>query len=200
MKANEGLRDIFVVEKPQDIRLIYSEKHNMILRLVMESELSISDIAKKLNLNPGSVFYHLKELEKHGLVKQVREEIKGGIVKKYYRSTARRILLDSPNFNLREQVNFNVRDQTDRVIRSIEYLGYHLPPENREDAEEMLARYDKRMRDLLLEMQTNGIEKLEDNGSILHKVYDLILNIRAKDDPELGRIYREFEKLFLRYE
>ena len=200
MKANEGLKDIFVVEKPQDIRLIYSEKHNMILRLVMESELSISDIAKKLNLNPGSVYYHLKELEKHGLVKQVREEKKGGIVKKYYRSAARRILLDSPNFNLREQVNFNVRDQIDRVIRSIEYLGYHLPPENREDAEEMLARYDKRMRDLLLEMQTTGIERLEDNGSILHKVYDLVLNIRAKDDPELGRIYREFEKLFLRYE
>ena len=200
MKANEGLRDIFVVDKPQDIRLIYSEKHNMILRLVMESELSISDIAKKLNMNPGSVHYHLKELEKHGLARQVREEIKGGIVKKYYRSTARRILLDSPNFNLREQVNFMARDQTDRIIRSIEYLGYHLPPENREDAEEMLARYDKRMRDLLLEMQTRGLENLEDNGSILHKVYDLILNIRAKDDPELGRIYREFEKLFLRYE
>lgn len=99
MSANEGQKDIFIVEKPSDIQLIFSEKHNMILRLVMESELTISDIARKLGLNPGLVHYYLKELEKHGLVKQVREEIKGGLIKKYYRSIAKHIVLNSPDFN-----------------------------------------------------------------------------------------------------
>ncbi len=192
--------DIVVVDNPQDLRLIFSEKHNRILKLVMEKELSISDIARALNVNPGSVHYHLKELEKHGLVIQVREEVKGGIVKKFYRSSAKRILLDSPNFNFTGSAGYFGQRQYRRLIKSIEYLGYHLPPEKKEDAEELLSRYDKRIKGLLLEMQNSGLENVEDNGFILRNAYDLILNIRAKDDPEMARIYDEFEKLFSKYE
>jgi DNA-binding transcriptional ArsR family regulator len=199
-KPDIVIPDMVVVNDPRDIRLIFSEKHNRILKLVMESELSISDIARALNINPGSVHYHLKELEKHGLVVQVREEVKGGIVKKYYRSSAKRILLDSPDFNLRDHLDISAKDNVERLIRSIEYLGYHLSPEKKNDAEELLSRYDRRIKDMLFEMQNSGLENVEDNGFILRNAYDLILNIKAKDDPEMARIYSEFEKLFSRYE
>ncbi len=192
------LSDIMVVDKPQDLRLIFSEKHNRILKLVMEKELSISDIARALDINPGSVHYHLKELEKHGLVRLVREEVKGGVVKKYYRAAAKRILLDSPDFNLRDQMDISTKDNIERLIKSIEYLGYHLPPEKKEDAEELLSRFDKRIKAMLLEIQSSGLENVEDNGFVLRNAYDLILNIRAKDDPAMARIYDEFEKLFSR--
>ena len=195
----DKMLDMLVVEKLQDIKLICSEKHNKILKLVVDRELSISDIARALSMNPGSVHYHLKELERHGLVKQVRQEIKGGIVKKYYRSSAKRILLDSPNFNLVDSFTLSGRDQIDRLIRSIEFLGYQLPPENLEDAEELLSRFDKRLKEMLVEMQNTGLDNIETDGFVLQNAYHLILNIRAKDDPEMGRIYREFEKLFLRY-
>ena len=90
--------------------------------------------------------------------------------------------------------------RSDRLIRSIEYLGYHLPPENREDAEDLLLRYDKKMRDMLLELQGTGLENVEEDGAVLRSAYGLILNIKAKEDPELERIYGEFRKLFLKYE
>jgi DNA-binding transcriptional ArsR family regulator len=195
----DKMLDMLVVEKLQDIKLICSEKHNKILKLVVDRELSISDIARALSMNPGSVHYHLKELERHGLVKQVRQEIKGGIVKKYYRSSAKRILLDSPNFNLEDSFTLSGKDQIERLIRSIEFLGYQLPPENLEDAEELLSRFDKRLKEMLVEMQNTGLDNVETDGYVLQNAYHLILNIRAKDDPEMGRIYREFEKLFLRY-
>lgn len=195
----DKMLDMLVVEKLQDIKLICSEKHNKILKLVVDRELSISDIARALNMNPGSVHYHLKELERHGLVKQVRQEIKGGIVKKYYRSSAKRILMDSPNFNLEDSFTISGRDQIERLIRSIEFLGYQLPPENLEDAEELLSRFDKRLKEMLVEMQNTGLNNVETDGFVLQNAYHLILNIRAKDDPEMGRIYREFEKLFIRY-
>lgn len=191
--------DMLVVEKLQDIKMICSEKHNKILKLVIDREMSISDIARSLNMNPGSVHYHLKDLERHGLVKQVRQEIKGGIVKKYYRSAAKRILLDSPNFNLEDSFNLSGRENIERLIRSIEFLGYQLPPDNLEDAEELLARFDKRLKEMLVEMQNTGLDNVETDGFVLQNAYHLILNIRAKDDPEMGRIYREFEKLFVRY-
>jgi DNA-binding transcriptional ArsR family regulator len=194
-------QDILVLDQADDIRLIMSEKHNRILKLVIQKEMSISDIARTLDMNPGSVYYYLKELEKHGLVKQVREEIKGGIVKKYYRSSARRIALELPEFNSRDGLTAAPsQDYLQRLIRSIEYLGYHLPPDNVEDANDLLIRYDKRMKSLLIELQSARLEDVENNGFVLDSAYQLIASIKAKDDPELNRLYAEFCKLFLKYE
>jgi len=194
-------QDILVLDRFDDIRLIMSEKHNRILKLVIEKEQSISDIARSLDMNPGSVYNYLKELEKHGLVRQVREEIKGGIVKKYYRSAARRIALELPEFGSRDGLmSVPAPEYLQRLIRSIEYLGYHLPPDNLEDANDLLIRYDKRMKSLMIGLQKSGLEDVEDNGFVLDSAYSLVLNIKARDDPELNRLYAEFGKLFLKYE
>jgi DNA-binding transcriptional ArsR family regulator len=194
-------KDILVLDRFDDIRLIMSEKHNRILKLVIQKELSISDIARSLDMNPGSVFYYLKELEKHGLVRQVREEIKGGIVKKYYRSAAKRIALELPEFSSRDGLTaVPTSEYLQRLIRSIEYLGYHLPPDKLEDANDLLIRYDKRMKSLMIELQNARLEDVENNGFVLDSAYQLIASIKAKDDPELNRLYAEFSKLFLKYE
>jgi DNA-binding transcriptional ArsR family regulator len=197
---DDNIHDIMVVENLQDIRLIFSKKHNMILKLVMEKEMSISDIARALNINPGSVHYHLKELEKRGFVKRVREEIKGGIVKKYYRSAAKRILLDTPDFNKMDNIRVEKpEDLFARFIEAIEYMGYHLPPENREDAQELLFRYDKRINDMLIEIQGSGLENFVDDGMVIRSVNQMMLIMQAKEDPELDRVYSEFNKLFKKY-
>lgn len=192
--------DILVLDRLDDIRLVMSEKHNQILKLVLKDEQSISDIARSLDMNPGSVFYYLKDLEKHGLVKQVREEIKGGVVKKYYRSATRRIALALPEFGYPGANPGPTPEHLGRLIRSIEYLGYQLPPENLEDANDLLARYDKRIKSLMIELQRSGLDQVEGNGFVLSSAYSLVLNIRAKDDPELNRLYNEFGKLFQKYE
>ncbi len=198
---DDRTKDIMVVDRYDDIRLIMSEKHNRILRLVTRDELSISEIARTLDMNPGSVHYYLKELERHGLIRQVREEIKGGVVKKFYRSAAKRIVLEPPEFGGPDgKAQLPESDYKERLIKAIEFLGYHLPAENREDAEDLLSRYDRRMRSLKIEMQDSGLDRVEDNGFVLDSAYSLVLAIRSKSDPELNRLYGEFEKLFLRYE
>lgn len=195
------IQDMMVVENPEILRLIFSKKHNMILKLVAENELSISDIARTLNVNPGSVHYHLKDLEKHGLVKLVREEVKGGIVKKFYRSTARRILLDSPNFNRMDKLvadDFVKLDE--RLVESIEYLGYHISPDNTEDARELMKRFNERMKVLFMEIHNSGLESVQDDGMIVGMANQMILIMRAINDPEIDRINSEFKKLFTIYE
>ncbi|OPY29718.1 MAG: Bacterial regulatory protein, arsR family [Methanocella sp. PtaU1.Bin125] len=195
------MKDILVVDRFDDMRLIMSEKHNRILRLVMEKEMSISDIARSLDMNPGSVHYYLKDLEKHGLARQVREEIKGGVVKKFYRSAARRIVLEPPDFSARDAARSTLMpDHMERLIRAIEYLGYHLPPENREDAVDLLARYDARMKGLMIGLQDSGLGDMESDGLILYSAFNIVLGVKAKGDPELNRLNGEFEKLFLRCE
>jgi len=197
-KPADALPEILVVDKPQDIKLIFSEKHNMVLKLVIEQELSISDIARSLSINPGSAHYYLKELEKHGLVRQVREEVKGGVVKKFYRASAKRILMETPDFNRHQELSQD--EFVNDLLESIEYMGYHVQPENVEDAKDLLLRYDNRINELLVDMAKSGIGNVKDNAITLRNAFHLVLSIRSKTDPEMGRINSEFDKLFLRCE
>jgi DNA-binding transcriptional ArsR family regulator len=197
----DAIPDFKVVDDPQDIRLIFSKKHNIILKQVMEREMSISDISRALDLNPGSVHYHLKELEKRGLVRQVREEIKGGVVKKFYRSSAKRLLLDSTDFSKMGVLESgDIAGLNGRLIRAIEYMGYHLSPENTDDAEEMLTRMDKRIKTLLTEIYGSGLESSDDDALIINNACQIMLILRSKEDHEIDRIYNEFHKLFIKYE
>jgi DNA-binding transcriptional ArsR family regulator len=198
-RPTEAVQDMLILRRPEDIRLVFNDKHNAILKMLMADELSISDISRMLNINPGSTHYHIKELEKHGLVKQVREEIKGGVVKKYYRSTARRIIFDTSDFNSIDQ-EYAKSDPIDRLITSIEYLGYHIPPDSLGDARELLLRYDMRVKDILAGLEIIGQEVPGDDIPIHRSSFYLILSIKSRDDPELCKIYRDLTRLFLKNE
>ena len=192
---------MLVVDRLADIKLLFSQKHSLILDLVIENEMSISEISKSLGMNPGSVYYYLKELEEHKLARQVREEIKGGIVKKYYRSTAKQIAIQRPAFGSRKgAVALQMQGNVEEMLKAIDYFGYHLPADKVIDGTELLLKYDHRMKDMLIELQNSGVEVTGISDLDTDSVFHLILGLRAKRDPELDRLYSEFEKLFLRYE
>ncbi len=56
-----------------------------ILTLLMEREMSISGIAKALDLSPPTVHHHLNQLLAARLIEPTRSEIRGNLVEKYYR-------------------------------------------------------------------------------------------------------------------
>ncbi len=198
-KPDPSIREVLVVDDPEAMKLLLSGRYNEIMDLIDSREMAVSDIAKTLKINPGSVHYHLKELEKHGLVKQVRDEVKGGVVKKYYRAAARRILMETPDFN-RPDKALPAEELTEHLLRSVEYLGYQVMPENVEDAKDLLFRYDRRIKALIVELESTGLKSVEENALTVQSAYGLILGIQSRTDPELGRIFSEFDKLFLRYE
>jgi DNA-binding MarR family transcriptional regulator len=196
-QSGDSQQDILIIEKPEAIRLIFSEKHNKILKKLAEQELSISDIARSMEINPGSVHYHLKELEKQGLVRQVRQEIKGGIVKKYYRSAAKRICLGSPDFDDAMHLNIDPADAFyEKLIGTLEEMGYVASHENRDEAKEALIRYDKRTKEILREVHNPELDLAGRDGMIVRYACLLIVHMRAQQDPELGRISSQFSQLF----
>ena len=67
-KLDTSIKEIMIVEDPAAIKLLFTPKYAEIIKLVDAEELSVSDVARKLGVNPGSAHYHMKELEKHGLV------------------------------------------------------------------------------------------------------------------------------------
>jgi DNA-binding transcriptional ArsR family regulator len=200
-KSGDGQQDILVIERPEAIRLIFSEKHNKILKKLAEKELSISDLARSMEINPGSVHYHLKELEKQGLVRQVRQEIKGGIVKKYYRSAAKRICLGSPDFDDAMHLDIDLADEFyEKLIGTLEQMGYAASDKDRGEAKEALIRYDKRIKELLKEVHNPETDLAGADGMIVRFACLFIVHMRALHDPELGRISSQFSQLFFQVE
>lgn len=55
-----------------------------ILTLLMNQEMSISGIAKALNLTPATVHHHINQLLQAKLIIPTRSEIRGNLVEKYY--------------------------------------------------------------------------------------------------------------------
>ncbi len=56
-----------------------------ILTLLMEREMSISGIAKALELTPATVHHHVTQLLSAKLIEPAKSEVRGNLLEKYYR-------------------------------------------------------------------------------------------------------------------
>jgi putative molybdopterin biosynthesis protein len=65
-----------------------------ILRLLMSSPATLSQLGRALGMHPAKVRYHVKRLENAGLVELVSERTLRGFIEKYYRATAKAYLVN----------------------------------------------------------------------------------------------------------
>jgi molybdate-binding protein/DNA-binding CsgD family transcriptional regulator len=73
----------------ESLKIIADERKQAILRLLMAGPETLSSLGKILGDHPAQVRYHLKQLEKIGLVELAYTRPERGYVEKYYRATAR---------------------------------------------------------------------------------------------------------------
>ncbi len=195
-KPDQALREVMVIDDPDTMRMILSGKYNDILELIDFHEMSVSEIAKVLKVNPGSAHYHLKELEKRGLVKIVREETKGNMVKKYYRTTARNFYLDGSKFKTINSSDVNPMDEFhDRLFGLLTPFGYSIPSEKAPLLKDTLMRYDRRRKELLAQIQDVGVEKTESDRLLVGDAYHVAMMLNEIEDEELGKIREELREL-----
>lgn len=199
-KLDPSIKEIMIVEDPAAIKLLFTPKYAEILKLVGAEELSVSDIARKLDVNPGSVHYHMKELEKHGLVKLVREEIAGGVVKKYYRAAARHFTINASNPKSAPalaEAGIN-QEFLERLVKAMSFFGYDVPQEKMEKAKEDLLTTDARAKAILAEIQQAGLEKAESDQLLVGNAYQLALLLRLMEDEQFQVAVKRFTASFSR--
>lgn len=85
------MRDImierYVIKTYIQLKAISDPLRVKIVIMLIEKELTVTEISKEIGLEKAKIFYHLKELEKQKMIAIVRkEEIKGNVYK-YYRAT-----------------------------------------------------------------------------------------------------------------
>lgn len=77
----------YIIKNYTQLKTISDPLRVKIVIMLIEKELTVTEISKEIGLEKAKVFYHLKELEKQKMIAIVRkEEVKGNIYK-YYRAT-----------------------------------------------------------------------------------------------------------------
>ncbi|EIM05091.1 transcriptional regulator [Planococcus antarcticus DSM 14505] len=80
---------IFILETYEQLKVISDPLRTKMLIYLVEQPHTGQMLAQELNLSRAKVLYHLRELEKHGIIQLVRKEERGGNILKFYQAVAR---------------------------------------------------------------------------------------------------------------
>lgn len=84
--------EIYVAESVEQMRVIADDLRQRIFEALVELPMTVTQVGEQLGIAPSKIHYHVRELERVGLVRLVETREKGGILEKYYRSVARHIM------------------------------------------------------------------------------------------------------------
>jgi DNA-binding transcriptional ArsR family regulator len=86
------------VQDPEALKLLTDPFRSRLLDLLRANVQTAKELAQALGLSPKKLYYHLKLLEQHGLIRVVNTRIVSGIIEKSYRATAYLFLFDGDMF------------------------------------------------------------------------------------------------------
>jgi len=88
-----ALDSLVFLTTPEQMKALSDRTRMIILDLLLERSATTSQLAEALGKPKGTVGYHLKNLEQHGLVKVVRTRKVRAMTEKYYGRTGRTFVL-----------------------------------------------------------------------------------------------------------
>jgi predicted ArsR family transcriptional regulator len=89
----EGLMDQLVIEDLETLKVLSDPLRMQIAELMSYQPRTVKQVAKELGTTPHKLYYHVKLLEEHGLIRVVRTRLVSGIVEKHYQITAKDIVV-----------------------------------------------------------------------------------------------------------
>ena len=97
MGPDYELADELRVDSQDQHRALGNLTRHRILGLLLDQAMTVSQLAEALGVLKGSASFHVRTLERAGLVREVRTRKVRGVVERYYGRTARRFELDAPD-------------------------------------------------------------------------------------------------------
>jgi len=86
--------NIGYVKTFEQLKILSDPRRLSILRLLMASSATLSQLGQVLGEHPARVRHHLKQLERAGLIELIETRMVRGFVEKYYRATARAFIFN----------------------------------------------------------------------------------------------------------
>lgn len=80
--------EFFEIDSLETLKVITDEKRLQILEILAHKPATVKVLAQAMGLPPTKLYYHIKLLEEHSLIRVVDTQIVSGIVEKTYRARA----------------------------------------------------------------------------------------------------------------
>ncbi|MER2174780.1 MAG: winged helix-turn-helix domain-containing protein [Carnobacterium sp.] len=103
----------YIIKNYTQLKTISDPLRVKIVTMLIEKEMTVTEIGKEIGLEKAKVFYHLKELEKQKMIAIVRKEEVKGNVYKYYRATHNGFRIDKDLLPLSKE---NAEDVYNSII------------------------------------------------------------------------------------
>src|SRR5712692_8758246 len=84
----------YEIETNEQLRAIADMRRARILELLRDQPMTVTQLGELMGEAPAKIHYHVRELEKVGLLRLVETREKGGILEKYYQPIAREISVE----------------------------------------------------------------------------------------------------------
>src|SRR5713226_3156857 len=84
----------YEIETNEQLRAIADMRRARILELLRDQPMTVTQLGELMGEAPAKIHYHMRELEKVGLLYLVETREKGGILEKYYQPVARDISVE----------------------------------------------------------------------------------------------------------
>ena len=138
--------DTKVISEPEQLRALGDELRGRIVGLLRERAWSTQQLARELTIPKGTVGYHLKVLERAGLIRVVRTRQVRAVTEKFYGRVARLFIFEPESpADVRALGASTLRDAAFQLERATEGANWgfvlsHLTPEDKARLERRLDR------------------------------------------------------------
>jgi DNA-binding transcriptional ArsR family regulator len=85
-------QDIYELETLEQVRALTDPLRLRIAETLTDTPMTVTQLGQQFGTAPARIYYHLRELERVGLVELVETREKGGILEKYYQTVARNLI------------------------------------------------------------------------------------------------------------
>jgi DNA-binding transcriptional ArsR family regulator len=87
--------DVHIITEPETVKIFFDPLRRKITQTIVHTPRTVGQIAEELGLDFRKLYYHIKLLERHGLIKLVgRQLISGAVEEKYYQVSAYQFVID----------------------------------------------------------------------------------------------------------
>ena len=129
------MKEIHYIETIEELKVISDSFRVEILVNLGTTPQSGQELAEKMNVSRSKVHYHLKELEKHGFIEVVKQEVVNGIIQKFYLPVAKAFV---PNIDIFSNV---VLDNFQEILVPKEKIA-----DFRKEIHEVIEKYTEKER------------------------------------------------------
>jgi len=102
----------YEIETVEQLRAIADLLRLRIIEALDKRAMTVTQVGEELGIAPAKIHYHVRELERVGLLKLVETREKGGILEKYYQPVAHEIGVSKALFSAS-------RDEADAMLRAL---------------------------------------------------------------------------------